>query len=103
MKINPLIAATAIHRYEKVVSQKQAAATTLAAPSDTVEISDRAQLFSSLIGAARESELVPSDKIHGIINRLAAGQYTVAVDRVAGKMLGLDPATQPEDADGESL
>ncbi|MDD2457525.1 MAG: flagellar biosynthesis anti-sigma factor FlgM [Eubacteriales bacterium] len=103
MKINPLIASTAIHRYEKVVSQKQAAATTLAAPSDTVEISDRAQLFASLIGAARESELEPSNKIHGIINRLAAGQYTIAIDRVAGKMLGLDRDVPPDDAAGESL
>lgn len=103
MKINPLIAATAIHRYEKVVSQKQTSPSAMAAPSDTVEISDRAQLFASLIGAAREIDMEPSDKIHGIINRLAAGQYTVSIDRVASKMLGLDPAAQPEDVEGESL
>ncbi len=103
MKINPLIASTAIHRYEKIVSQKQAAPSVVATPSDTVEISDRAQLFASLVGAARESDPVPSDKIHGIINRLAAGQYTISVDRVAGKMLGLDLNVQQEDADGESL
>ena len=86
MKINPIAAATALSRYERVVGQKVAVLPGEPA-RDRVEISDRAQLYGSLVTAAREIDIPASDKIHGLINRLASGTYEVDIDRLAGKMM----------------
>jgi anti-sigma28 factor (negative regulator of flagellin synthesis) len=103
MKINPLVAAAAVQRYERIVSQKQTAPLPLAVPDDKVELSDRAQLYATLLTAAQQAAGLPDARIHGLINRVSAGIYTVDVDRIADRMLGLpaDPAADGEE--GETL
>jgi hypothetical protein len=103
MKINPQIAASAINRYAKTISKQPAAAASFS-PADRIEISDRAQLFASLLKTARQPEAESDDRIHAIVNRLASVSPAVDLDRLASSMLGIVgkamPGSPDEPADG---
>jgi len=86
MRINPSIMASAIGRYEKAIRQEKANPS-LDGAKDKVELSENAKIYNNLLKAAQSSEDVSMDKIHGIMNQMAAGTYEVDVGNIVDKML----------------
>ena len=72
MRINPSIMASAIGRYEKAIRQEKANPS-IESARDKVELSENAKIYNNLLKAAQSSDDVSMDKIHGIMNKMAAG------------------------------
>lgn len=86
MRINPSIMASAISRYDKAIRQEKASPS-VESTKDRVELSENAKIFSGLLKEAKVSDSVSMDKIHGIMNQMAAGTYEVDVANIVDKML----------------
>lgn len=86
MRINPSIMASAIGRYQKAIRQEKANPVT-EGPKDKVELSENAKIYNNLIKAAQSSDDISMDKIHGVMNQIAAGTYHVDVGNIVDKML----------------
>ncbi len=88
MRINPSVSASAIARYDNAIRQKTSAQPGLST-EDKVELSDRAQTYAKMVKAAMDSEDVSDTRVHAVMNRIASGSYTIDVDKIAEKMMGL--------------
>lgn len=81
MKINPSIMASAIGRYDKAI-RKDKATPSAETAKDKVELSENAKIYSNLVKAALSGEEISMDKVHGVMNRIAAGTYEIDANAI---------------------
>ncbi len=86
MRINPAIMSSAIGRYDKAIRQQKANPTAELA-KDKVELSANAKIYKQLLQEANRSDSVSTEKVHGIMNQIAAGTYKIDVDKIVEKMM----------------
>ncbi|MFT5452018.1 MAG: negative regulator of flagellin synthesis FlgM [Enterobacterales bacterium] len=60
------------------------------APQDSVELSDKSQLISSLLSDLSTKPEVNESKVERLRNSIASGEYSVSADKLASKLLTLD-------------
>lgn len=60
------------------------------ANQDSVELSSKSQLVSSLLKEISNQPEVNASKVDELRNSIASGEYTVSADKVANKLLTLD-------------
>lgn len=91
MKINPLQQSEAISKYSNVVSARSKG---IERPgiSDSLELSDGAQKFASLLKEAKEAMEKSSQdeeiRASDIINQIKDNSYDISAEEVADKILG---------------
>ncbi|HHU22244.1 MAG TPA: flagellar biosynthesis anti-sigma factor FlgM [Clostridiales bacterium] len=92
MKINPLHQSEAISKYSNIVNNTRPQNAGNPGISDSLDLSQEAQRFSSLIKEAKEAmNRIGRDeeiKVAEIINQIKNNSYHVSAEDVADKILG---------------
>lgn len=88
MKINPSTMASALSRYENAV-RKEKASPTIQAEKDKMEFSENAKIYNRLMKAALSEENIDIERLHGIMNRMAAGVRDISVNTIVDDMLAV--------------